>query len=48
MEIGHSGVEAQEFLNAFPSSESLLLSLLSSCGGVLVRTDALEHAYKGI
>lgn len=34
VEVGHSGVQAQEFLSAFPSSEPLLTSLLTPCGTV--------------
>ena len=34
VEVGHSGVQIQELLSAFPSPESLLGSLLSSCGSV--------------
>ena len=34
VEVGHSHVQVQEFLSAFPSSEPLLTSLLSPCGTV--------------
>ena len=34
VEVGHSGVQTQEFLSAFPSPEPLLTSLLSPCGTV--------------
>ncbi len=36
VEIGHPGVQAQEFLSTFPSSESLLTSLLSPCGSMFL------------
>ena len=36
MEVGHSGVQAQEFLSAFPPLEPLLTSLLSSCGAMFL------------
>jgi len=32
VEVGHSGVQTQEFLRSSPPLESLLTSLLSSCG----------------
>jgi len=34
VEVGHSGVQTQEFLRSFPPLESLLTSLLSPCGTV--------------
>ncbi len=39
VKVGHSGVQTQEFLSAFPSFESLLRSLLSSCGSVFLLND---------
>ncbi len=42
MEVGHSGVEAQEFLSAFPPFEPLLLSFLSSCGSVFLLNDIVS------
>ena len=34
VEVGHSGMQIQEFLSALPSPEPLLTSLLSPCGTV--------------
>ena len=36
VKVGHSGVQTQEFLSAFPSSESLLRSFLSPCGSMFL------------
>ena len=39
VEVGDPGMQTQEFLSAFGSSESLLTSLLSSCGSVFLFND---------
>jgi hypothetical protein len=41
VKIGDPGVQSQEFLSAFPSSESLLGSLLSACGSVFLFDDVV-------
>ncbi len=41
MEIAEPGVQAQEFLSAFPPFESLLLSLLSPCGAMFLLDDVV-------
>jgi len=41
VEIGDPGVQTQEFLSAFPSSESLLTSLLSPCGSMFLFDDII-------
>ena len=41
VEVGHSGVQTQEFLSAFPSPEPLLTSLLSPCGTVGLFDDVI-------
>jgi len=37
VKIGDPGMQTQEFLSAFPSSASLLRSLLSACGSVFLQ-----------
>ena len=41
VEVGHSGVQVQEFLSAFSSSEPLLTSLLSPCGSMFLFNDVV-------
>jgi len=41
VEVGHSGVQIQELLSAFPSPESLLGSLLSACRSVFLFDDVV-------
>ncbi len=41
MEVSNPGVEAQEFLSAFPPLESLLLSFLSSCRAMFLLNDVV-------
>ena len=41
MEVGDPGVQAQEFLSAFPPLEALLTSLLSPCGAVFLLNDVV-------
>lgn len=46
VEIGDPGVQTQEFLSAFPSSESLLTALLSPCESVFL-LDNIVTARRG-
>ena len=41
MEVGDPGVEAQEFLSAFPPPEALLTPLLSPCGAVFLLNNVI-------
>ena len=41
VKVGHSGVQIQELLSAFPSSEPLLGSLLSPCGSMFLLNDVV-------
>ena len=41
VKIGDPGMQTQEFLSAFPPSESLLRSLLSACGSVFLFDDVV-------
>ncbi len=41
MKVRDPGVEAQEFLSAFPSCEALLTSLLSPCGSVFLLNEVV-------
>ena len=41
VEVGHSGVQVQELLSAFPSSKSLLTSLFSPCGSMFLQGDVV-------
>jgi len=41
VEIGHPGVQIQEFLSAFPSFEPLLTSLSSPCRSVFLLDDTV-------
>ena len=48
MKVFNSGVQAQEFLSAFPPPESLLLAFLTPCGTVrllnqIVTSDSRDH-----
>jgi len=41
VEVGHPGMQTQEFLSTLPSSEPLLGSFLSSCGSVFLLNDVV-------
>ncbi len=41
VEIGHSGVQIQELLSAFPSPEPLLTSLFSPCRSMFLLNDVI-------
>ena len=41
VKIGDPSMQTQEFLSAFPSSKSLLRSLLSACGSVFLQGDVV-------
>ena len=41
VKVSDPGMQIQEFLSAFPSSESLLTSLLSPCGSMFLLNDVV-------
>jgi hypothetical protein len=44
LEDGHSGMQIQKLLSAFPPSEFLLRSLVASCGSVFLLNGVSESS----